>query len=167
MRSWLVLQLIKKFPAFYGTRKFITALRSTRFSCCVMLPLETTPPAPRDPSGGVFYLRIVLSSEETSRLWAFHNILFFHGEELLSPRPTPKLEHHPLSAVWDCLLNLFAATLHIGGRSSIRNLRTHHDVMTGTHKHGNFLQIMLLLFIHTFTYISVSQTGVPWNSRVP
>jgi hypothetical protein len=23
----------------------------------------------------------------------------FHGEELLSPRPTPKLEDHPLSAV--------------------------------------------------------------------
>jgi len=24
LRSWLVLQLVKKFPAFYGTRKFIT-----------------------------------------------------------------------------------------------------------------------------------------------
>jgi hypothetical protein len=37
----------------------------------------------------------------------------FYGEELLAPRPTPKLEDHPLSAVRDCLLNIFAATLHI------------------------------------------------------
>jgi len=32
---------------------------------------------------------------------------------------TPSLEDHPLSAVCDCLFNVFAATLHIGGRSSI------------------------------------------------
>jgi hypothetical protein len=44
---------------------------------------------------------------------------------LLAPRPTPKLEDHPLSVFRDCL---FAATLHIGGRSSIR-----HAVVTGTH----------------------------------
>ena len=37
----------------------------------------------------------------------------FYGEELLAPRPIPKLEHHPLSAVRDCLFNIFAATLHI------------------------------------------------------
>jgi hypothetical protein len=36
----------------------------------------------------------------------------FYGEELLAPRPTPKLEGHPLSAVRDCLFNIFAATLH-------------------------------------------------------
>ena len=53
-------------------------------------------------------------------------------EGLLAPRPTPKLEDHPL-AVHDCLFNLFAATLHVGGRSSIRNLRTRHAVVTGTH----------------------------------
>ena len=45
----------------------------------------------------------------------------FHGEVLLVPRPTPTLEDHPLLAVRDCLFNLFAATPHIGGRSSIRN----------------------------------------------
>ena len=57
----------------------------------------------------------------------------FYGEELLAPRPTPKLGDHPLSSVRDCLFNIFAATLHIGGRSSIRNLRTGHAVVTGTH----------------------------------
>ena len=55
----------------------------------------------------------------------------FNREGLLAPRPTPKLEDHPSSAVRDCLFNLFAATLLIGGRSSIRNLRTRHAVVTG------------------------------------
>jgi hypothetical protein len=36
----------------------------------------------------------------------------FHSEELLAPRPTFKLEEHPLSAVHDCLFNIFATTLH-------------------------------------------------------
>jgi hypothetical protein len=40
------------------------------------------------------------------------NIIIFYGEELLAPRPTRKLEDHPLSAVHDCLFNVFAATLH-------------------------------------------------------
>jgi hypothetical protein len=42
----------------------------------------------------------------------FRNKLIFYGEELLAPRPTPKLEDHPLSAVRDCLFNIFTASLH-------------------------------------------------------
>jgi hypothetical protein len=37
---------------------------------------------------------------------------FFYGEGLLTPRPTPKLEGHPLLSVHDCLFNIFAANLH-------------------------------------------------------
>jgi len=48
-----------------------------------------------------------------------------------SPNP-PNLEYHPLSAVRDCLFNIFAASLHIDGLSSIRKLRTRHAVETGT-----------------------------------
>ena len=55
---------------------------------------------------------------------------------MLAPRPTPKLEDHPSSAVRGCLFYLFTATLHIGGRSSIRNLRMRHAVVTGTRIHG-------------------------------
>jgi len=64
------------------------------------------------------------------------HVLSFYGEELeelSGPRPTPKLEGHPLSAVRECLFSIFAATLRIGGRSSIRSLRTRHFVVTGTH----------------------------------
>ena len=63
-------------------------------------------------------------------LQTVRNRICFYGEELLAPRPNPKLEDHPLSAVRDCLFNIFAATLHIGGRSSILNLRMRHDVLT-------------------------------------
>ena len=100
---------------------------------CMILPLETLPPG--DLSGEVVHLWIVLSPEEAS-----HHVFLnmgFHGEALLAPRPTLNLEDHPLSAFCDCLFNLFAATLHIGGHSSIRNLRTRPAVVTGTHlSHG-------------------------------
>ena len=101
------------------------------FVCCAMLPLETLPPPPGDPSGGVVYLRIVLSPEQASRMWVFLKKVIYR-EGLLAPRSSSKLEDHP-STVRDCLFNVFAATLHKGGRSSIRNLRTRHDVVTGTH----------------------------------
>jgi len=45
------------------------------------------------------------------------------------PCPTPILEDHPLSAVCDCLLYILAATLHIGGCSSVRNERMRHAVV--------------------------------------
>ena len=96
-----------------------------------MIPLETLPLG--DPSGGVVYLRIFfLSPEESSRLWVFLNISF-NREVLLAPRQTPKLEDYPSSAIRECLFNLFAAIHLIGSRSSIRNLRTRHAVVTGTH----------------------------------
>ena len=56
-----------------------------------MFPLETLPP--RDSSGGVVYLRIVLSPEQASHMWVFFNKVFYR-EGLLAPRPTPKLEGH-------------------------------------------------------------------------
>ena len=97
----------------------------------MILPLEPPPPPLGDLSGGVFYLRIFLSPEEASRLVSIFK-MGFYGVALLATPPTPKLEDYPLSAVRDCLFNIFAATLHIGGRSSIRNLRTRHAVVTGT-----------------------------------
>jgi hypothetical protein len=100
----------------------------------VILPRETLPP-PGDPNGGVVYLRIVLSPEEAS-LHGYFLTYVFYAEGLLALRPTPNLEDHPSSAVRGCLFNLFTATLHIGGRSSIRNLRTRHTVVTETHIHG-------------------------------
>jgi len=63
----------------------------------------------------------------------FCNKIRFYGEELLAPCPTPKLEDYPLLAVRDCLFNMFASTIHIGGRSSNHNLMTCHAMVTDTH----------------------------------
>jgi len=56
----------------------------------------------------------------------FRNTVIIYDVELLAPRPTPKLKDHPVLAVRDCVLNIFAATLRIGGRSPTLNLRTRH-----------------------------------------
>jgi len=58
------------------------------FVCgCVILPLETLPPG--DPSGGVVYLRIVLSPEEASHLMGFLTFVFY-GAWLLNYFLDPK-----------------------------------------------------------------------------
>jgi hypothetical protein len=44
------------------------------------------------------------------RFETFRNTLRSYGKWLLGPRPTPKLEDHPLTAVRDCLFSIFAAT---------------------------------------------------------
>jgi hypothetical protein len=62
-------------------------------------------------------------------MYPFRNKASFYGEDLLAPHPTPKLEDNPLLFVRDCLFNIFAAALHIGGRSSICNPRTRHAVV--------------------------------------
>ena len=65
-------------------------------------------------------------------MYSFRNKDNFYDEGLLVPRPTRRLVDHPLSAVRDFLFNIFAPTLHVGGRSSILNLRTRHAVVVGT-----------------------------------
>ena len=78
----------------------------------------------------------------------FRNVIRFYGEKLLAPRPT--LKDHPLSAVRGCLFNIFTATLHIGGRPSIRNPTTRHAVATGT----NLSHRLLFVFVN-FQYVPV------------
>ena len=95
--------LVKKFPTFLWNPKVHHRITSARH-----LSL------PRDFLCDYFVTRYVFTVRSC--------------QHLAQP---PNLEDHPLSAVRDCLLNIFAATLHIGGRSSIRNARTRHAVVTG------------------------------------
>ena len=119
-------QLLKQSPAFHGTRRFITAFTSARqLSLSWASSIQFIPTYQNISAGSMF------------NVWMYRNVIRFYGEELLAPRPAPKLEDHTLSAVRDCLFNIFAATLHIGCRSSIRNLRTRHAVVTGTHLSRN------------------------------
>ena len=57
----------------------------------------------------------------------------YQYEVLLTHVPNIKLDDHPLSVLRVYLFNIFAATLHTGGRSSIRNLKTRRNVVAGTH----------------------------------
>ena len=85
----------------------------------------------------------------------FLNVSVLQGR-VVSTSPTPKLEDHPSSAVRDCLFNLFAATLLIGGRSSIRNLRTRHAVVTGTH------YMDCIYYTSELLYCSLGIVGFHW-----
>jgi len=59
-----------------------------------MLPPETLPP-PGEPSGGVVYLRIVLSPEEESCLQVFFNMNILQGG-VVTTSPNPQAEGPPL-----------------------------------------------------------------------
>ena len=78
----------------------------------------------------------------------FRNI---YGEELLTPCPASK--DHPLSAVHDCLCNIFAASVHTGGRSSIRNMRTRRVMVTGTH-----LSLIVTVLLYSLVWYGGSYT---------
>ena len=93
-------QPVKTLREFYGTRRFITSFtRAIHLSLSRARSIQSIFPIPPSP---------MLCT-------IFCNISRFDSEELLAPLPSPKLEDHPLSALWDCLFNIFAATLHIKG----------------------------------------------------
>jgi hypothetical protein len=67
---------------------------------------------------------IILCNRPNSE--CFRNKLIFYGEELLAPRPAPKLEDHPLPAVRDCLFSIFAASLlNVHRVSDVRQTEIH------------------------------------------
>jgi len=95
----------------------------------------------------------------------FRNKICFDREELLALHPTPKLEDHTLSAVRNFLFNIFSATLQIGGRSSIRNLRMCHAMVTGTHlPHGFITFLVVLCYIHSTVLSALKYSDVHHNT---
>jgi hypothetical protein len=66
-------------------------------------------------------------------LWIFCKMTIFNGKNLLASCPTPKLEDHTSMAGCNGLFNIFAATLHIGGGSSIQNQRMRYAMVTGSY----------------------------------
>jgi hypothetical protein len=91
-----------QFLLTYGAEPFLRSWRLCSHSATSQHFMEPEGSLPRsqEPSG-------------PRLLMIFRNKLIFYGEELLAPRPNPKLVYHPLSAV-----------------SSIRNLKTRSVVVT-------------------------------------
>jgi len=124
-------QLVMKFPTFYGTwkvyyctQKCPTPVPNLSLINSVHAPLNHLP---EDPSGTESHVPFPLLRPYPRlcpglrHMYWFCNKASFYSEELLAPRPTPKLEDHPLSAVHDFLFNIFAAILHTWGPSSIHS----------------------------------------------
>jgi hypothetical protein len=93
--------------------------------------------APHVPSAESHFPFSLLSlyqriSPGARQLSMFRNKVSFYCKEFLAHPPTSMPEGHPLSTVRDCLFSILAATVHIGGRFSIWNLRTSHAVVSGT-----------------------------------
>jgi hypothetical protein len=58
------------------------------------------------------HYRIYKSPPILGFLWLFRNMITFLRYGVVSTRPNPKLDDHPLSAVRDRLFNISTATLH-------------------------------------------------------
>jgi hypothetical protein len=102
----------------------------------------------------------VLPPAEASCLQVLLNMNVLH-RLLVSTSPNPKMEDDLFSTVHDSLLNLFAATLHFGGRSSIRNIRTRHAVVTGIHYTWRY-RTYHILYNYRSNY-NLSSNWVHWN----
>jgi hypothetical protein len=63
-------------------------------------------------------------------LVVFCNKLIFYSEELLAPRPTPKLEDHPVGCPRLLIQQIRSYPQKLEGVSSICNLRMRHAVVT-------------------------------------
>jgi len=121
-------QLIKEYPTFYGARIFIVFYTRARLLSVIWARAIQR----NDP----IFLRSILILSSRLRLvqsglfssgfltkshglyFPYRNLSRFYGEAFLSSRRNPKLEVHPLSAVRDCLFNVFEASVHVCRPSS-------------------------------------------------
>jgi len=149
----------QEIPAFYGTRRFITTFTSSRRLFLPWARLFQSIPPSHFKTLPVAYQRISPSPRPSEM---FRNIVTLYGEVLLAPRRNSKLECHPLSAVRDCLLNIFAATLFCisGGAFLHRSLGTSHAVVTWTHLSWLYhLEQGWLTSTHTVVIYFVKDSG--------
>jgi hypothetical protein len=102
-------------------------------------------------------------SPDPRLLVIFHKKLIFYGEELSAPRPTPKLEGHPLSAVQECLINIFPATLHLESISSIHNLRACHAKVS--RDPPNISKYQNIIVIQMFTQYIKDETAPSFRTN--
>ena len=93
LRSWLVLQLVKKFPAFYGTRKFITLLTSARhlslsitvYRKCILRESLAT------PAVKLSSFKYELFSRMCRRPVEIHDFFYLSYWQVLNPKHTMAL----------------------------------------------------------------------------
>ena len=109
-------QLVNKFPAVYGTRRFVTVFtRARHLSLSWARPSKSMLLLHSTSLRSIWILSSRLRFPVPRLLRLVRNRLrfFSYGEELLAPRPNPKLEDHPLSDVRNCAFSIFVSILHL------------------------------------------------------
>ena len=99
------------------------------FSLRILRDVSPRNTPPGDPSGEVVYLRIVLSPEEAFCLQVFLNMTVLQGG-VVSTSPNPQAGGPPLVGCPRLLIQFIRSYPPYWRRSSIRNLRTRHAVVT-------------------------------------
>jgi len=112
LKSRMSISLSKNILSSYGTPRFITVPTKARHHPILSQPNPVRPIDPYLPKVHLMsFFHCLGRAKESVQVRGV--LKHFYGEGLSAPRPTPKLEDHNLSAVHDCLFNLFAATLRI------------------------------------------------------
>jgi hypothetical protein len=118
-------QLVRKYSAFLLNPKVHYRVHTSPPLDHILSQLNSV--HPMDPFLPKVHLNVILPPTPRSSQWLldrakesvqvrdalthFITIKNIYGEGLSAPLPTPTLEDHPLSAVRDCLFNIFAVTL--------------------------------------------------------
>ena len=131
-------------------------------------PYRNTPPPSGDPIEEYFTFGL-FCLQRKHLTYEYFLTFCFSRRGGVSASPKPQAGGHLLSAVRDCLFNLFAATIYIGGSSSIRNLRKRHAVVTGTHQTGvaTYTPINDVMFCKFYWFLSAVRTAFFFSVLVP
>jgi hypothetical protein len=111
----------------------ITSCTPTQSNLHLAISLATVVSAPNIP-GAKSHVPFPLLRSYQSISPGLRHVFMFCNKDISCP--TPKLGDHLLSAVRDCLFNIFTAAVHIECCSSIGNLRTCLAVVTMYTKHS-------------------------------
>jgi hypothetical protein len=112
----ILTQLVKKSCFLYGTRRLITVFTKVRHrNLSWASRIQFAPSIAVSPRSNLtFFFHCLGRTKESIQVrGALKHIatIIFLRWGVVAPRPTPKLEDHPLSAVRDWLFNIFAAPL--------------------------------------------------------
>jgi hypothetical protein len=80
--------------------------------------------------------------------------------------PNSQTGRPPLVSCRDCLFDIFAATLHLGGISSFRNLRTRHAAVTWTHLSQSIFSTFEIFKCHGLTLVGLQEAELDNNKTV-
>jgi len=152
-------QLVKKFPAFYGTRRFITSYTSARYLYLFWgRSIQSIPPS--------YFLKIhfnIIFPSTTGSKWC-PSLSFPHQDSIC----TSPLRVHATCPAHPILLNLI--TRLIFGEEyrsfSFSSCCLLHSPVTSSLSGPNILKIKLLCYVFSLCFVRVWNTAYQLNSTI-